>query len=200
MGVILSPAHLAVIKANPGMPMTQVQAIVKGRSTAVTKQGDAASAAPSSGQLPVNPTSIAGSPVSPYSSPGQPLTQPMFPESGFRDQSSMDYLSQVLGLGGMNAGTGQSPLADFGKQDFGSMFSNIMSQLGGNTSFGGNTGIMGGSQPASSYATGAASQPGPAPNPFGVLNQFSGPLGNGGGALSGRKTTQPITMPGRGFY
>jgi hypothetical protein len=151
---------------------------------------NATPAAPAAPAIPATPPGYAGP-------GGSPLTAGSFPVSGFRSPDAFSYLMQALGLGGMSTPSGPSappsPLDSFGQQNFGGIFQQLLSSFAQPQSF---------TPTAGSMVTGTPSQPGPAPNPFGVLNQFSGPLGNGGGYMQPTKNIQPITIksPPRMFY
>lgn len=137
-----------------------------------------------------------------YSTPsGQGLNANSFPTSGFSSPNAFNYLMQVLGMGGMpTPGTapGMQPQQPQGG-GLAAMIQQMLSQFGQGPAappqsftpnF--NSGIK--IQPGTiNGATGPS--PGPSPSPLSILNQYSGPLGNGGGYLSPRMTIQPIKNP-----
>lgn len=139
-----------------------------------------------------------------------PLTAGSFPTSGFSNPNAFNYLMQVLGLGGMptpgNA-PGMQPQQPQGG-GFAALIQQMLSQFGGqgpSQSFTPGTPDTGGKM----YAGGPGMiklqpgtidgamgpTPGPSPNPLSILNQYGGPLGNGGGYLNPRMTIQPIRNP-----
>lgn len=106
---------------------------------------------------------------------GQRLTFDMFPQSGFANQGARDYLSQSLGMAQQPQ---QFSMPQFqmpaGLQGFqGLDFGNVFNQLLGSSI----------QRPG---------QFGPAPQPMNTMSQFMGPMGNGGGYLTGK----PF-LPGR---
>jgi len=103
---------------------------------------------------------------------GPQMNMGMFPTSGFANQGAQDYLAQVLGgMPGQQAQ--QAPMPEVpGMQgaNFASIIQQILGQVRGT--------------------------PGPAQDPQSALAGLQGPLGNGGGYLTGKPfLPMPISSP-----
>jgi hypothetical protein len=141
------------------------------RAITAAKKKKSVGSSPVSGRAPaVAPTPDQGSPFAGLMGPQ--MNMGMFPTSGFANQGAQDYLQQVLG-GGMGQPPQAPPMPEVpGMQgtDFASMIQRILGQFRGT--------------------------PGPAPDPYTALSGLQGPLGNGGGYLTGKPfLPMPISSP-----